>query len=122
MKFYFIGEEPSPLALKMKVTWTDGRLAAKQLFDALAFCEIDPQECGFVNLFKKGKVQQRVLQELKRSEVPLVAMGKKVQRVLSRHQIDYLPLIHPAARGHIRKKENYFQHVKEVLIHNGISV
>lgn len=34
-QFLFVGERPSPKAATMGVTWRDGRLAAKQLFDAL---------------------------------------------------------------------------------------
>ena len=34
-KILFVGENRSHLAKKMNVTWKDGRLAAKQLFDAL---------------------------------------------------------------------------------------
>lgn len=35
MLLVFVGERRSPAAIRMGVRWPDGRLAAKQLFDAL---------------------------------------------------------------------------------------
>lgn len=54
MNYLFVGEERSELAKKMNVTWKDGRLAAKQLFDALLFNNINPTDCSFTNIFEEG--------------------------------------------------------------------
>lgn len=45
----FVGERRSQSAIRMGVHWEDGRLAAKQLFDALLALGIDPQRCEFVH-------------------------------------------------------------------------
>tara|TARA_X000000950_G_C13698356_1_gene571102 strand:+ start:62 stop:427 length:366 start_codon:yes stop_codon:yes gene_type:complete len=111
----FVGEEPSALALKMGVTWEDGRLAAKQLFDGFQAIGFDPSEAEFINLFNKGREDQRVLSLLKSADMPIVAMGRKVQKSLDRHDIKYIPIVHPAARGKIRKKERYISHLREKL-------
>ena len=49
--FLFVGEKPSKTAFDRGLTWKDGKLAAKTLFDALRFGDIDPLEQAFVNLF-----------------------------------------------------------------------
>jgi len=44
----FVGEKRSDTAKRMGVTWEDGRLATKQLFDALRDNGVDPVQgiCG----------------------------------------------------------------------------
>ena len=110
-KYLFVGENRSYLAKKMKVTWKDGRLAAKQLFDALDAIGFPKNQCEFCNWFEGGKGMVR------NWDGPIVAMGTKVQKALRAEGINFLPLIHPAARGAIRKKERYIQHVREILLH-----
>jgi len=110
MKYLFVGEKRSELAKKMKVTWTDGRLAAKQLFDAFVYCGIDPEKQEFCNWFEGGKTKVRSYNGT------IVAMGKKVSDALTKEKINHIYIVHPAARGKIRKKELYFQHVKQALI------
>lgn len=107
MKYLFVGEKRSPRAKKMKVTLQDGRLAGKQLFDALSHCNIDPKEQEYCNWFEggKGKVRNWV--------GTIVAMGEKVAKALQKENIEHIQIIHPAARGKIRKKELYCQHVME---------
>jgi hypothetical protein len=46
----------------------------------------------------------------------VVALGNKVSRQLERHSVPHVPLIHPAARGKIRARELYAQHVSAILI------
>ena len=111
----FIGEEPSPTAIKMQVTWADQRLAAKQLFDAFEANNFDPSNIEFDNLFKNNKVRKKILNQLKKEKRPIVAMGKKVQKVLEENGIAHTKMVHPAARGRIRKKERYAEHVGVVL-------
>ena len=110
MSFLFVGEERSQLAKNNGWTWADGRLAAKQLFDALQTCGIDPESCFFCNLFERGG-----LAAIKRHSGPVVAMGRRVQTELERRGIQFIPLVHPAARGKIRRKDRYTRHVRETL-------
>lgn len=96
----------------MGVTWTDGRLAAKQLFDALDALGIKPEQRAFVNWFEAGGPER--VRELA-ADYRLVAMGRKVQMALDAQGIAYIALVHPAARGRIRRKEIYAAHVAEML-------
>jgi hypothetical protein len=107
----FVGERRSDLAKKLGLRWKDGGLAAKPLFEALAACQIDPAACHFVNWFEGGKTATR------RHKGHVIALGKKVQRALDEENIEYIPLVHPAARGHIRRRDKYIAHVKEQLLH-----
>jgi protein-tyrosine-phosphatase len=101
----FVGEERSETAKKRGWTWETGHLAAKQLFDALKANGINPEEHKYTNIFEE---------ELPEAEV-IVGMGKKVQKELVKRGIVYIGIVHPAARGKIRKKENYINHIKETL-------
>ena len=108
-KVLFVGENRSHLAKKMNVTWKDGRLAAKQLFDALDTIGFQRDACEFCNWFEGGKGMVR------KWDGVIVAMGSKVQKALRREGIEFIPIIHPAARGAIRKKERYTEHIRETL-------
>lgn len=113
----FIGEEKSPTAIRKGWSWEDGRLAAKQLFDGLRGAEdifkVNPKDCKFVNLFEsdgkqfiKGKSYHNYI---------IIALGDKVSKGLDNLAIRHYRMVHPAARGSIRKKENYINHTREVL-------
>ncbi len=105
----------------MKVSWKDGRLAAKQLFDALAHCKIPLENCRFDNVFipvtdGPEVVCKNALRRIRNSVkngLTVVAMGKKVEKAL-KGRFD-LAIVHPAARGKIRKKARYFSHVMGIL-------
>jgi hypothetical protein len=109
----FVGERPSQAAVRMGVCWRDGRLAAKQLFDALCAVGIDPDNCEFVNWWERGS-RRRVTEQVRRGGL-VIAMGRKVQRELERKGFPHLRIVHPAARGAIRNKERYAEHVRAVL-------
>ena len=94
----------------MGVYWADGRLAAKQLFDALNHCGIDPKKCEFCNIFETGGRTKA-----KKFKGSVVAMGNKVQKELNKLKVSHLCIVHPAARGKIRKKWKYCRHVKRRL-------
>ena len=111
----FVGEEPSPTAIRMKVKWEDGRLAAKQLFDAFSANGFDHSDIRFINLFHNKRPLTSVLKMLESSKVPVVAMGNRVQKSLKQHGVNHIAMVHPAARGSIRKKENYAEHVKGII-------
>lgn len=109
MTILFVGEQRSPKAVKLGVHWEDEALAAKPLFAALRVCGIDPAKCRFVNWFEDGApvVREHV--------GTIVALGRKVQQALAAEGIACIPLIHPAARGSIRLRENYISHVANRL-------
>ena len=107
----FVGERRSEKAKQLGLYWKDGGLAAKPLFEGLRAAGIEPTECRFVNWFEGGKSATR------RHEGVVVAMGQKVQSALAIEGISFIPLVHPAARGRIRKRERYIAHVAQQLGH-----
>jgi len=114
MNYLFVGEKRSELAIKMGVTWKDGRLAAKQLFDALDYSGIDPSVCKFTNIFENPDIN--LIQHYSdKSCKRVVAMGHKVRKELEKQGIPHIFIYHPATRGKIRKKELYCEHVKNKL-------
>jgi hypothetical protein len=119
--YAFIGEKRSPAAIRMGVTWQDGRLAAKTLHAALAAAGIVPEQQTFLNLFEDGPgtvpnaVSLDEACRLRAAGVQLVGLGRLVQRELDRAGLPHIPLVHPAARGAIRKRERYHAHVAAVL-------
>jgi hypothetical protein len=120
----FVGEKPSKRAEQGGLTWTDGKLAAKTLFDALDAVGICRTRVAFFNLFgmtsdapETGPTVDANVETLKAitGERVVVAMGSKVARHLDRHGVEHRKLIHPAARGKIRAKERYIAHVAQIL-------
>src|SRR5712691_10360953 len=82
--FVFVGERPSKRARQMRVTWQDGRLAAKPLHTALRACGISPMSQIYLNLFWTYgplTVKQTALRRLRRVEragLTIVALGRRV--------------------------------------------
>jgi len=111
--FLFVGERRSPRAIRMGVRLQDGRLAGRSLFDALEVCNINPQDHLYANLFERRGFAW--LRKHEASGVTIVAMGRKVQAALTRAGIPHRSLVHPAARGAIRRKRRYAAHVRHVL-------
>ena len=117
----FVGEKRSHRAISMRVTWLDGRLAGKTLFEALRAAGIDPYACLFVNLYRDGEgweVDAEALCKLREYVVDgytLVGLGKRVQTYLTRERVPHVALVHPAARGAIRGRAVYQAHVAETL-------
>lgn len=120
MKFVFVGEKRSARAIAMGVRWTDGRLAARSLFQALASNGIDPTDQRFVNLFLDGDDYRisgggvRLIRQLS-LRLRVVALGRRVADELTRLDIAHRSLVHPAARGAIRRRDRYHSHVRDVL-------
>jgi hypothetical protein len=110
-KFLFIGEERSPRAIQMNVTWRDKRLCAGHLYKALKNLGICWDKVDFMNVFEDDITNISSHPGIK------VAMGRKVQRELSKHNIEHEFIYHPAARGEIRAIDKYIAHVKEQLHH-----
>lgn len=123
-RFLFVGEQPSPTAYKKGWTWRDGRLAAKTLFDALKDCGINPDDCGFVNLFgdhpeRNSNVEigarLKCFKAAADAGSKIVALGNKVSMLLGHHGIAHVYMRHPAARGAGRARDVYAAHVKQTL-------
>jgi len=106
-KYLFVGEKRSNLAIKMNVTWVDRRLAAAHLSKAVENIGIDWNECAFINVFEDD------IEDIRTFKGVIVAMGRKVERELKKHQICHEFIYHPATRGAIRNIEKYKNHVRE---------
>lgn len=109
----FIGERRSKRAKRMGVRWRDGALAAVPLFRGLRAAGLDPDAHHFTNLFEYGGIEAAQLADV--AGWTIVAMGQKVQRALAAKGVKFVPLIHPAARGAIRKRERYTAHVVDTM-------
>jgi hypothetical protein len=118
-RFVFVGERRSPTAIRMGVTWKDGRLCAKNLHEALRCCGIEPLEQEFVNAWRDdGDLDGDRLEYLEQAAKQgrtVVALGKRVRRLLMRRGIAHVSMIHPAARGAIRLAASYRAHVSATL-------
>lgn len=109
----FVGERKSATAKRKGWTWQDGRLAAKQLFDALDALALDRQCIVFANAFERGQIA--VIRAHVAAGGIVIAMGRKAQRRLDVAGVSYTPLVHPAARGAIRLKQRYAEHIRATL-------
>ena len=117
--FVFVGEQRSQKAQQMGVTWESGHLAAATLHGALREAGIDPSSQEYRNLWTDaGEFDFDTLDYLcsaLAAGLQLVALGQKVSRELDRRSIPHIRMVHPAARGSIRKTERYRAHVRGVL-------
>lgn len=127
-RILFVGECRSLTAQRKGWTWADGRLAAKPLFEALQAMGVDPKAHAFLNLWADnargepapvilGSTIQAIRRLATRPGDPrvVVALGKRVSTELSKRGVEHVALVHPAARGRIRKRERYHAHVKATL-------
>jgi len=110
-KYLFVGERRSERAIQMNVTWVDKRLAASHLSKAVEAISIDWNECAFLNVFEDD------INDIKSFKGVVIAMGRKVEKELKKHQINHEFIYHPATRGAVRNIEKYKQHVKERIEH-----
>ena len=106
-----MGEKRSELAKKMNVTWVNKRLCAGHLSKAVENLGIDWNECAFLNVFEED------INDIKSFKGIVIAMGRKVERELKKHQIKHEFIYHPATRGSVRNIERYKNHVKERIGH-----
>lgn len=107
----FVGEERSPTAIRMNVTWKDKRLCAGHLSKATDALGLNWDELCFKNVFEDD------IEDIKSFNGVVVAMGRKVEKVLKKHQIKHEFIYHPATRGTVRNIENYKAHVREQIGH-----
>jgi uracil-DNA glycosylase len=130
-RYIFVGERPSPRAAATGATWSNGRLAAKVLHDALRANGYDPDAAEYHNLWRTpglgltgltaadrrhANALLRRLQDREQAEgVIIVALGAHAATALLAHGVPHRRLVHPAARGAIRKTARYQAHVGSVL-------
>lgn len=125
MRYLFVGERQSPKAAQLGATWQNGRMAARTLHAALAQAGVSLETCEFLNLWAEPGLGASSmpplpaaltrLQAAQQSGVRIIAMGRIVQRALLSEGILFVPMIHPAARGVIRRRARFEAYVREVL-------
>jgi hypothetical protein len=117
--FLFVGEQRSNLAKTRGWTWTDGRVAAKTLHDALQALGIQPWTCDFANVYlDDGSPNETLFSQLAEHQTAtetVIALGHIAARELRKRGVAHRQMVHPAARGSIRKRERYQAHVAAVL-------
>ena len=128
-KFVFVGERPSPTAVRRGWTWKHGRLAAKTLHDALAHTGIDPMKQKYINLFGDGcerdaegdEINHRLsrIRRMMGRGYTVVGMGNRVCRRLREAGVAHRALRHPAARGRLGRRDLYIAHTRETLTQSG---
>lgn len=119
-RLLFVGENRSLTAQRQGWTWEDGRLAAKPLFEALRAMGVEPTDHMFMNLWLDSGAADdtapgRIRTMKRTAKLLVVALGAKVSKALTAFDIDHVAIVHPAARGKIRKRERYVAHVAERL-------
>jgi hypothetical protein len=123
-----VGENQSNKAYQNNWSWQRcqeerrPRLCAIQLFEALQECSIDPydmERVKFRNLWNfDGDIDYdtvEILYELQNQGYSIIGMGNKVQKALNDLEIEHIGIIHPAARGIMRRRGMYIQHIKEIF-------
>lgn len=123
--YIFVGENRSELAQKNGYSWDECQrtgkpvLAMKPLWEALEEINLDPKAQIFFNLWDDSlnfdSEVPKILKGLADNGKIIIGMGKKVQKELQKLGIPHLEMVHPAARGKIRKTVLYRKHVREVL-------
>ena len=68
------------------------------------------------NFIRRRKKKSNV-REIKRFDGVVVAMGRKVERVLKNNDIEHSFIYHPATRGEVRNIDKYCNHFKNNLNH-----
>lgn len=123
--FIFVGENRSKTAQEKGWSWQEcqrtgiPRLAAKPLWEALTNININPNDQIFFNLWddewKLNKFIPEILTEMAEDGEIIIALGQKVHTELGKLGIPHKEMVHPAARGKIRKTSLFRKHVREVL-------
>ena len=114
LRYLFVGEKRSKRAILLGVTWDDVALCSKTLHEALQAIGVYGS-VRILNLWgDDGRLQHWTIKQIQgfvRRGYMVIGMGQKVQAILTQEGIAHIPMIHPAARGAIRKKEDYQAHV-----------
>jgi hypothetical protein len=124
--FIFVGENRSRTAQEKGWSWQECQrtgkpvLCAKPLWEALSQININPNHQIFFNLWDDewnlNNFIPEILREMSEDGEAIVAMGRKVHIQLEKLDIPHKEMVHPAARGKIRKTSLYREHVKETLL------
>ena len=121
--YCFVGENRSNKAQENGWTWEncqetgEWHLCAIVLFNALKDIDVDVKKQRFVNLWDDDwKLLEETIVFLKSFDRTIVAMGRKVEKVLIKEDIPHKFVFHPSARGSIRKKGAYTEHLREILL------
>jgi len=117
-RLLFLEEKRSEIAKERGLRWEHGRLAAKPLFEALRNVGIEPLECTFRNLFENPNIPE-IIRHVRQGGM-IIALGRKVDDELKKQGIPHIYMVHPAARGRIRRREKYKAHVKHVCTTAGL--
>jgi hypothetical protein len=117
--FIFVGEKRSRTAIRRGYSWYDKRLCARTLAEALETCGVEPHHYTCINVFDDtGELDVHAVYKIREWSTQgwvIVGLGRTVQQVLTHACIPYRAMIHPAARGPVRRREVYQAHVAEVL-------
>jgi uracil-DNA glycosylase len=126
-RFVFVGERPSKRALQIGATWENAKLAGNTLRKALCAAGIEPEHQLYLNLFGDTAEAEisltntvilriKKIKRLHKDGHVIVAMGRRVAEMLTHFNLPHRRIFHPAARGKIRKRELYHQHIRQVLL------
>lgn len=123
-QFLFVGEKPSDKALELGATWRKGGQCATTLHSVLHRLGIHMREVRFTNLFTRtpdnadGVIRSYTVSRIRRRAregFVIVGMGQLVHTALCALGINHRHIVHPAARGVIRRKDTYVEHVRGIL-------
>ena len=120
-----MGERPSARAVALHATWQNGKLAGHTLRQTLLALALDPDQQRYLNLWQSATSTPQdpddeaaavaQIRQLHRAGYRVIGMGRTVTRRLTQHGIAHRYLIHPAARGTIRRRDRYLDHARQVL-------
>ena len=71
----------------------------------------------FREILADNIVNKTAVREIKQFDGVVVAMGRKVERVLKNNEIEHEFIYHPATRGEVRNIDKYCNHFKQNLNH-----
>ena len=121
--FIFVGEKRSRTVIRRGYSWYEKRLCARTLTEALETCGIEPDHYTCINVFDDtGEFDVHAVYKIREWSTRgwvIIGLGRRVQQVLTNAGIPYRAMIHPAARGKIRRREVYQAHMAEVLQEQG---
>ena len=120
VRFLCVGEKRSLTAIARGWTWADGHLAARTLHAAMGTLGLeyghDYMCCNLCDDHGTASPSQLAgIRSFHLDGWQIVALGQVAARVLTAAAIPHLCLIHPAARGAIRRRDRYQAHVAAVL-------
>lgn len=116
--FLFVGENRSSLAIDNGYTWQNvpevSAHHSTKLFRAFKSIGLKREEQEFVNAWN----DDGTINEFDAKGKIVIAMGLRVQKELERRGIEFIPIVHPAARGIWCRQEEYTKMLKKALTRN----